>query len=184
MDLIQLFTAVGRGDVAATKVALANGANPNTTHPIGGQTLLYNACFADNLPMIELLLEHGADPNQRIEYHSPVDGRIEKDIVVLMMARFSNAARALISAGADVNAADVNGVTPLMRASRNGNADVVRELLASGACRDARDSSGRSARDYALGKLDFYKKQLKSASEKDIERICGPVLEVCQILDS
>src|SRR5688572_26732475 len=40
--------------------------------------------------------------------------------------------RLLVRAGANVNAANINGMTPLMLASTNGGHDVVRDLLAAG----------------------------------------------------
>ena len=48
----------------------------------------------------------------------------------------------MLRAGADVNAADDHGVTPLERAAENASVAVVERLLAAGADVDARQTSG------------------------------------------
>jgi Domain of unknown function (DUF6438)/Ankyrin repeats (many copies) len=54
----------------------------------------------------------------------------------------------LIEAGFDVNAPDQRGVTPLMAAAKNGDAALVRNLLAHGAIPGTKDNKGRTALDY------------------------------------
>lgn len=49
------------------------------------------------------------------------------------------AARLLLGAGADANAADADGWTPLAFAARFGHLDIVKELLDAVACVDPRD---------------------------------------------
>lgn len=56
--------------------------------------------------------------------------------------------------GADVNAADFNGTTPLMFAAHYQDSDLVSWLLACGADRDATDVFGETFRDYASPGLD------------------------------
>ena len=82
---------------------------------------------------VQALLQHGASPNQRITFRSPVVGRVEADRIALHYVSSAEAAAALISAGADVNAADVAGTTPLMCAAFHGHTAVVRALVAAGA---------------------------------------------------
>jgi ankyrin repeat protein len=53
--------------------------------------------------------------------------------------------RFVLANGADPNAKDNEGTTPLMIASRNGLLEVVELLLESGADLEARDNSGSSA---------------------------------------
>ncbi len=58
-------------------------------------------------------------------------------------------AQTMIEAGADVNVPDESGVTPLMAAAKNGDAPLVRDLLAHDAIPGAKDERGRTALDYA-----------------------------------
>ena len=55
----------------------------------------------------------------------------------------------LLSAGADPNAVDFEGATPLMYAADGGTLEVLRALLATGADPDAQDAEGRTALMYA-----------------------------------
>ena len=57
--------------------------------------------------------------------------------------------RALITAGADVDAKNGVGFTPLIVAARNGRNDFVSLLLENGADPEAVDNDGRSAMHYA-----------------------------------
>ena len=59
------------------------------------------------------------------------------------------AVAALISHGADVNARNVYGYTPLMMASYNGHAKVVEALLDAGADKELKDLWGETALDIA-----------------------------------
>ena len=59
-----------------------------------------------------------------------------------------------VKAGADVNAADKNGQTPLMWAARWGDSERVQALVDGGAKMDLRDSKGMSALDYARNRRD------------------------------
>ena len=62
----------------------------------------------------------------------------------------TEAARALIAAGADVKATDDNGCTPLHRACRNGSVGVMRALVEAGAALKPRDCRGRTPFELAL----------------------------------
>jgi ankyrin repeat protein len=71
-----------------------------------------------------------------------------------------NCVRTLIDAGADANARNEDGITPLMNAAWFGCRDSVKELLRRGADSSVRDTKGRSARDLA-----------SERGHKDIEEI-------------
>ena len=66
----------------------------------------------------------------------------------------ANGVRSLLASGANVKAADTDGVTLVMRAAAAGNAEIVRLLLAAGADPTARDRHGRNAADRARDGLD------------------------------
>lgn len=75
-------------------------------------------------------------------------------LMIACRAGQAPAVRLLIEAGADVNAANSNGTTPLMYAKTaavgNGSTDMLQLLLAAGADINARDSAGRTALDYVM----------------------------------
>ena len=67
------------------------------------------------------------------------------------MGTFGNieSVQVLLSAGAEVNVQDKNGMTPLMWAARWGDAQRVEALVKAGATVTVRDNSGKSALDWA-----------------------------------
>jgi ankyrin repeat protein len=151
------------------------GADLSYCEPITGRTALYAATIADRVRAVEALLQHGADPNQRFTFRSPVDGRSEADRVALHYASSAGAAAALIRAGADVNAADVTGTTPLMCAAFHGQASVVRALLAAGAAPLARQQKRRgrkaqTARELAESKVEFFRETICDKNREAAER--------------
>jgi ankyrin repeat protein len=61
----------------------------------------------------------------------------------------------LIEKGADVNAQQEGGFTPLMSAAQNGNAELTKLLLTHGADRNVETDDGKTAHDFAIeGKHD------------------------------
>lgn len=99
-----------------------------------GFTALHLAAFFGHPATVALLLEHGADPNrwatgeQHVQpLHSAVAGGNEE------------VAARLVAAGADVDARQARGFTPLMGAAQNGLAATVDLLLARGADPKAHD---------------------------------------------
>jgi ankyrin repeat protein len=126
-----------------------------------GSTALLRAAKAADLPAIDLLLEHGADPKLGTnragitpflaaagvgtnESDSTGRHKTQQDAIAALQ-RF-------IDLGIDVNTADNNGRTALHGAALQGYDDVIRFLATKGANFDARDSKGFSPLDVALGK--------------------------------
>lgn len=152
-----LLVAAASGDEREVRGLLEAGSDPNDTHERVGNSALYNATYANHVPVIRTLLEFGADPNLRLNYRSPVDGREELGVVALMYALSADAAQILISAGADVNLADSMGSTPLIRATIRAKADVVRVLLEAGANTQIKMQSGQRASDVIDSRIAMYK---------------------------
>lgn len=82
-----------------------------------GYTAMYWAANCNNVRMIELLLDRGADINVQLE---PNAGGYTPLHAAAMFNR-SEAAKVLIKRGADIRLADVNGLTALQLAERRGN---------------------------------------------------------------
>ena len=137
--------AIFHGDVALLREVVSAGLDLHQSFA-HGNTLLRNACSRGGSGPLELLLELGADPNQRSYYHSPVDKRFEAGFTPLMYAHSVEAASALVAHGADVNAASDAGITPLMRARCEA---VARVLVEHGAALDAVNNLGTTALMFA-----------------------------------
>ena len=148
------------------KILLAHKANPNATlkapliarqHNSGDPTLgagatpLMRAAKNADVPMMRLLLEHGADPNRRTRAGmtpllfamGPGRRKTTRDAL--------DAVRACADGGANVNAVnETTGETPLHAAVGQGPA-MVKLLVERGAKLDVKDKQGRTPLDVALG---------------------------------
>jgi ankyrin repeat protein len=155
MREVELLDAVAQGNLAKVDELLDAGCDPNVAHPQYGNTALSSACFTNRVEVIKRLLQRGADPNLRITYRSPVDGRVEKGVVALMFSRSLEAVTALLEAGADPSVHDEEGTTPLMRAALATPPAAVAALLAAGADAQARNRGGDTAADLLRKRLDW-----------------------------
>ncbi|ELU10545.1 hypothetical protein CAPTEDRAFT_104768, partial [Capitella teleta] len=90
-----------------------------------GDTLLHWAAYKGNVDISELLLRHGADPNQRNDVsNSPLH-----DAVLNETKDQLNVVKLLIQNGAHVNEKGMNGATPLHYAANNVNTSIADLLL-------------------------------------------------------
>ena len=133
-------------NVVVVRALLDAGAPVDTTN-IRGQTALNLAAINGSLDAVHLLIERGADVNlpdedQRtplMDAVIPSTDDFPKDAVV----------RALLEAGAHINAQDHKGLSALHIAAWAGDADMVRDLLDHGADTALVDRTGRTAEDMA-----------------------------------
>jgi hemoglobin len=107
-----------------------------------GRTLLHGASAAGSLPMVELLLRLGADPNAAATGgHAPLYCLGNECVA----PGGGEVVRALLRGGAKVDAHDgVKHCTALHMAARRGNVEVAEALLDCGADIEARDSLGET----------------------------------------
>ena len=107
-----------------------------------GRTLLHEASAQGNLRMVRLLLGLGADPNARTAGgHTPLYCVANE----CRVSGGSNVVRALVRAGAHVNArSDAKRSTALHMAARRGNREIAEALVDCGADINARDSAGNT----------------------------------------
>jgi ankyrin repeat protein len=153
-----LLWATHWNDLAMTELLLRAGANPNAANDFR-MTPLWQACTNANAALVQLLLKSGANPNTPIATGATplmtcakagsidaVRALIARDADVntteplehqtaLMWAaeeRHPDAVKALIDAHADLYARTRKGFTVLHFAARQGDAEMVRILLAAG----------------------------------------------------
>jgi ankyrin repeat protein len=127
----------------------------------GGTTAFLRAAKAGDLPAMQLLLEHGADPTLA-PTRSGINplmaaaglGTTEPDTTgrSKTQAQAIEAIQLLMDRGLDVNAQASDGQTALHGAAMQGYDEVIRFLAAKGAKLDTRDLEGFTALDVALGK--------------------------------
>jgi len=170
-----LFWAVGWGTgLEAAKLLLNAGADVNAEAPSLGEPLLLVALRPGNEELVDLLLDRGA----RLPAAPPLLGRMiyqavsnrferafdlaaaEAERLRMPLARIAGlhqAARGgsvaigkrLLESGADVNATEVHGSTPLQIAAESGHLAFVEWLSEKGASLDAATPSGMRAVDFA-----------------------------------
>lgn len=114
-------------------------------------TALHVAVESGHLPVVELLLAQGADPNLGAVYGSP-DPHKQFGSPLHSAAAFGrvDCVRPLLEGGAQVNAVDVVGATSLHRASMEGHSEIAKILLRRGGNVHARDAVSRHARCASL----------------------------------
>lgn len=127
---------------------LKSGANPNIGYDDGYRChspLMY-AVEVSSIEWVKLLLSYKADAN--LKCRKTVNALTR--LVWQNNPNYAELLDILIEAGADVNAADEYGNTPLMTAVSSGNIPVIKKLLSKGALVNAQNSAGGTALMNAL----------------------------------
>lgn len=107
-------------------------------------TPLVRAVQTGDVELVRLILDAGADPDQRCECAGA-----ESALWMAALIGDSNIVSVLIAAGADVNATAFAGASPLAVAAQRGHHDITRVLVAAGADASLPDAGGRTAADWA-----------------------------------
>lgn len=122
-----------------------------------GQTPFIRASAAGDIPVMKMLLEYGADPHittyegtTALMAAAGVNWTVAQTYTVSDEAVLE-AVKMNIELGADVNAANSMGLTPLLGASNRGANDIIRYLASQGAKLDVEDAVGRDAIRWAEG---------------------------------
>ena len=137
--------AVRQGDVAAARAAIENGDAVDRRVPPFLMTALSVAAVRGDLPMVQALLEAGADPN------APGNRGMNALSAAARSCRAGPAViDALIAAGADLEDRSGAGLTPLMAAIQEERADVALRLIAAGADINTRNQYGDGVLNYAI----------------------------------
>jgi hypothetical protein len=166
-----LMWACERADVAAVRELIRFGADVRTKDSQGRTAMMY-AAARQSPELVDALLHFHAGVNEQDSsgetalhfaaglasphwtFLNPVADYSEPPTANFWPYLFTETPNPevvahLLSAGADPNAVDFEGATPLMYAADGGTREVLRALLAAGTDPDAQDAEGRTALMYA-----------------------------------
>jgi len=155
------------------KALLARGADPNAqvnTTPVrgfmqgsaswvnfDGQTVFIRAALAGDITLMRLLLQHGADPNIKT-YEGSTALMASAGVNWVVAQTYSRsedeyleAAKLCLEKGADVNAINNQGFTPMHGATNRGFDKMVQLLFDHGSKLDVKDKQGRTPTTFAEG---------------------------------
>ena len=153
-----LMAASRTGRPEAVRALVARGARVDAAEKSLGQTALMWAAGENHAEAVKVLVEAGADVNKRSAaltfppFKWGVNGMVSTVLpkgswTPLMYAARQDsveAARALVAAGADINATDPDGATPLLIALANAHYDMADALLDLKANPNLADVSGQA----------------------------------------
>lgn len=135
-----LFFAMRSSNLEGFTKLLELGADPNVVFDDGG-TVMHWAVQHKNDAFLKAALKHGGNPNLKNDdmfKHTPLFEALGEQ---------SDKLDILLSAGADVNAQNRFGSTPVMVAAGRGRFDIVYKLLDHGADYQIKNNSGHTLAD-------------------------------------
>jgi hypothetical protein len=160
---MELMVAVSAGDAARVKSLIEAGADVELRDN-GGWTPLISAARRGHVQVVEVLLEHGANPNV-----SESDNMAMTPLTWAVSDDDPRMVQALLAHGADVNVANGAGYTPLMHAAITGDSEIASALLDKGADINAQAKDGKTALALAQSKRDTISKRDLMAGRKDAQ---------------
>ena len=173
----RLVRAAHEGRLDKVRDYLAAGVDVNaldkTGHDTCGRTALMASARFAHADIAVALLEKGADPNVVSQNRWWPGTALHDAAGGFWTADRNRFVQLLLRAGAEVNAQDTRGGTPLMRAVFDFSSDsrqiehalaVIRQLLDAGADRQLRDHAGKTVLDFVQESARPYITQLLTES--------------------
>lgn len=138
-----LMLAAARGDAATLKALIDAGADVTAANKYRQTPLMFAAISGDEAKLNVLLgvsaaVVRAVDKDGNTALSKAAESEVGPGVL-----------SALLAAGAEADAKDNDGVTPLMKAALRGDAAQVKVLLAAGASTTAKDARGWTAGEYA-----------------------------------
>ena len=153
LETFPLLQAAHKGHKEIVQLLIKNGADVNTTNPVG-YTALMAAMAGGHTETVRVLIENGANVNASREGWAVLNSALTSIIhhAPPERANYYEIAKLLITSGADIHATDPRGKTPLHL--KLNNLELVKLLVAKGADVNAKDKSGNTPLDSYAGHPD------------------------------
>ncbi|MBR4984716.1 MAG: ankyrin repeat domain-containing protein [Proteobacteria bacterium] len=132
-----------------------------------------------DINIVSYLIKHGANVNNMNHAHvTPLMHHIQ---YLSDLNNYEDNIKALLQAGAEVNAKDKNGKTALMYAADSGNDETIKALLQAGAEVNAKDKNGKTALMYAAstGNEDAIEALVKAGADLSASDNKGKTVKAC-----
>ncbi len=146
MDLgKRLYEDISEHNYPAAKLLILRGADTNYRGS-EGTPLMLAIFYGDDVELIQLLVNHGADVRAKMDIDEMARGftPLHYHISLHRLAvNFPAIATILLDAGANINAKDAEGNTPLHIAAKKGYASKVQYLLSRGANPAIKNNQGQ-----------------------------------------
>ena len=182
-----LHHAAGNGHKEAAELLIAKGADMAAKDNRSGSTPLHWAAYRGREKVVEVLIAKGAEVNAKAENgNTPLDLAVNNEEVATLLrkhggklgsihaaARAGNdeAVKEFLAAGADVNAKNNNGLTPLDVATRGKSTKTVEFLRKKGGRSGSEDSILVAA---IMGNIEAVKQHLTGGADVELKcKSCG-----------
>jgi ankyrin repeat protein len=146
-----LSSAIWFNDLELVELLLRCGASPHEQESDLLPSALIFAVTKGRPDSLKLLIDYGGSPHEKNEFSMTPLHQLAR-LHMLEIQHLTDVVEVLTKHGADINAQDVYGITPLMYAVKNGDEELILVVLRYGADVNISDNSGRTALMYACNR--------------------------------